>query len=333
MIKKTVGFILVMLIQLSAGLLLLQGKLHMIPIVLHMLTCLILAWGYWRMLPIHYQKHFYATYTFLFILQFTMPVFGSIGMYIAVVRTLYRTIATTADKMEKIEKHPIPTLPYTPVHLSTSPMYSLAGLKSVLKHAKDTDKRLSAIIAASRMPDREAIPILQLALKDPEDDVRLLAYASLDKKENAINDQIHRLQLDLSDPANEKTAWSIEKQLAENFWELSYLGLAQGALRHYALHKAATYAEQSCQKYPQATTDAFLGKVYLALGNTQQAQTSFEKLLLSDLRQHQFYPYLAEIAFRHQRYRDCKQYMAQLPDRQLGFSLQQLKGYWHDTSI
>jgi hypothetical protein len=315
MMNTFICFSLAIIAQTAAGLLLFQSNMYLVPVILHALACLILTRQAWHRLPQHYRQHQHVAIacSFLFLMQFIMPVLGTLGMYIAFIPSL-RHPGLQAER--PIEMHPLPALPYTPGRIPKTPVYSLGGLKAVVKHAKQADKRLSAILSVNQMPDKEAIPILQLALKDPEDDVRLLAYASLDKKENAINDQIHRLQLDLSDPANETTAWSIEKQLAENFWELSYLGLAQGALRHYALQKAATYAEHSRQKHPQATTDAFLGKIYLASGKTQQAQAIFEQLLQTNLPPHQIYPYLAEIAFRHRRYQDSEQYMAQLPKKQ-----------------
>ncbi|MGZ0843230.1 HEAT repeat domain-containing protein, partial [Klebsiella pneumoniae subsp. pneumoniae] len=60
----------------------------------------------------------------------------------------------------------------------------------VLRHAPDPNQRLTAIFATRRMPGKEAIPILKLALRDPADDVRLLAYSMLDQKESRINQRI-----------------------------------------------------------------------------------------------------------------------------------------------
>ena len=66
-------------------------------------------------------------------------------------------------------------------------MFNDGGLQDVLRHAPDTEKRMAALFATRRMPPREAIPILKLALRDPADDVRLLAYSMLDKQESEIN--------------------------------------------------------------------------------------------------------------------------------------------------
>ena len=77
----------------------------------------------------------------------------------------------------------LPELPFRPQERDKELMFNDGGLQDVLRHAPDTEKRMAALFATRRMPPREAIPILKLALRDPADDVRLLAYSMLDKRE------------------------------------------------------------------------------------------------------------------------------------------------------
>ncbi|MFO6383442.1 HEAT repeat domain-containing protein, partial [Pseudomonas aeruginosa] len=81
-------------------------------------------------------------------------------------------------------------LPFRPKEKRLDMMFSDGGLQDVLRHAPDPNQRLTAIFATRRMPGKEAIPILKLALRDPADDVRLLAYSMLDQKESRINQRI-----------------------------------------------------------------------------------------------------------------------------------------------
>ncbi|PMZ42773.1 transporter, partial [Pseudomonas sp. GW247-3R2A] len=92
-------------------------------------------------------------------------------------------------------------------------------------------------LATRRMPGKEAVPILKLALGDPSDDVRLLAYSMLDKQESDIN--LH-IQIALGElvNANAKTAGALHGRLARWYWELAYLGLAQGSVLDHVLTQA-----------------------------------------------------------------------------------------------
>ena len=66
---------------------------------------------------------------------------------------------------------------------SSQPIYGVVGLVGVIRHAAETAARVRAVMATRQLSDQYAVPILQVALRDPVDDVRLLAYALLDGKE------------------------------------------------------------------------------------------------------------------------------------------------------
>ncbi|GAL03027.1 extracellular matrix protein PelE [Photobacterium aphoticum] len=57
-------------------------------------------------------------------------------------------------------------------------------------HNTDPERRALAVTAIRQLPRQHAVPLLQLALKDLTDDVRLLAYASLESIETQINESI-----------------------------------------------------------------------------------------------------------------------------------------------
>ncbi|WP_417357047.1 tetratricopeptide repeat protein [Gallaecimonas pentaromativorans] len=300
-----------------------------LALVTHLLACLLLAGTMFYLLPVQYQKPFAPTLVFLFVLFFALPGLGTIGISAAMLYALYRPLG---EGGMALTEHPIPELPFEPKALSAKPVYSLGGLRAILKNASEPNKRLAAVMATRNMPDQEAIPILRLALKDLEDDVRLLAYSLLDGKENSINKQINQLQTQLKDPTQQAQHWRFNRQLAEKFWELSYLGLAQGELRQYVLSRAAQYAQASIEQHPTTATEVFLGRVYLALGRYQEAQPLFERAADTTIARRHVMPYLAEIAFYQRRYDDCRAHLAALPPQANGSALQQLREYWHGQS-
>ncbi|MEI8633490.1 hypothetical protein P4S72_18365 [Vibrio sp. PP-XX7] len=112
---------------------------------------------------------------FLFFFALSMPVLGIVGSLIAIVVATHYPFAPESDA---IEEHQVPELPFEPDHVGLTPRYSRGGVTAILKHASDMDKRLFAIVTTQNMTDKDAMPILKLALKDPDDDIRLLAYSS-----------------------------------------------------------------------------------------------------------------------------------------------------------
>lgn len=295
-------------------------------LTMHLAASALMALLVVRLLPTRYSRPVLSSWLFLFLLQVGLP---GAGILISAL-LLYALHKPRPYHDKDFDEHPIPDLPFEPLAISRRPVYSLGGLRAILKHAVEPNKRLAAVMATRNMPDKEAIPILRLALTDLEDDVRLLAYSLLDGKENAINQQIHELQHSLRDQQQQHQHWRIQRQLADRYWELSYLGLAQGELRQYVLSRAAHYARLSLSQRPSEAARVFLGRIYLAQGHLQEARDCLEQAEQSGIARRHVLPYLAEVAFYQRRYPECKAYLANLPPQQRGSALQQLREYWHD---
>ena len=69
-----------------------------------------------------------------------------------------------------------------------------AKIMNVLQGAADPHQRQTSVLETLRLPDQSAIPLLRRALRDSEDDVRLLAYALLDRKEQVISSRMRKLE-------------------------------------------------------------------------------------------------------------------------------------------
>jgi len=76
---------------------------------------------------------------------------------------------------------PTPDLPFKPLQFDSQLAFSRGGLFEVLERSSDPEKRLTAVMATTRMPSQLAIPLLKIAMRDAVDDVRLLAYSIKDK--------------------------------------------------------------------------------------------------------------------------------------------------------
>lgn len=298
-----------------------------VAILLHAVASILFAIVSYSFLPKKYKTTRYSTLLLLFLLLFSLPLLGIIGVVLALTYALCKPIKVSDIE---IEEHKIPDLPFEARTVSANPIYSIGSLKAILKHANEPNKRLSAVMAARHMSDTQAIPILKLALKDLEDDIRLLAYSTLDSKETKLNEKISILQQQIATTTEQPQLGSLQKKLAELYWELSYLGLAQGALKQYVLKKAQSLAEQSIEHNQPPATLVFLGRICLALGEYEQAHQYLVKAMASGMARRHVLPYKAEVAFCMNNFNDCRRYLSELPLQPKGSELRHLQEYWNE---
>ena len=298
-----------------------------LAILLHAIASIFFAIVSYVFIPKKYKTTPYSSLLLMFLLLFTLPVLGIIGVVVALTFALCKPLKN--DEIE-IEEHKIPELPFEARAISANPTYSIGGLKAILKHANEPNKRLSAVMAARHMSDSQAIPILKLALKDLEDDIRLLAYSTLDGKETKLNEKISLYQQEIAVTTKQPKLSHLQKQLAELYWELSYLGLAQGALRKYVLEKAEALALQSIEHVKTSATFIFLGRISLALDKYEIAHEYLLKATEFGMARRHVLPYKAEVAFCMNKFDDCKRYLKELPEQPKGSELRHLQEYWHE---
>lgn len=284
------------------------GQTFVLYVGVHTIASALLGTGVWMLLPAPYRTPLPWSPLFLFSLVFFIPVIGALGVVCVIFPALY--LPRTRDSQAWMALG-IPKLPYRSQPLR-SPIFRDAGLHDVLRHASDPDLRLSALLSARRMPGKEAIPILKLALADPSDDVRLLAYSMLDKQESEIN---LRIQEDLQQLAMAKPPASaaLHATLARWYWELAYLGLAQGSVLEHALGRASAHAEQGLREGEGGELHLLAARIALQSGQLTMAQTHLGAARGVGIDSVLLIPFYAEIAFISGRYADIAPLLAELP--------------------
>lgn len=276
----------------------------------HGLASALLCAAVWRLLPARYRAPLPWSPLFIFSLAFFVPVLGTLGVVTAIFPALY--LPRKRDK-QAWQAVGIPTLPFRAQVQLHSPTFADAGLQDVLRHAPDPDQRLAGLLATRRMPGRDAVPILKLALGDPSDDVRLLAYSMLDKQENDIN---LRIQLALAQlpSANAQAAGALHATLARWYWELAYLGLAQGSVLEHVLNQASEHAEQGLLAGKGGELLLLAGRIALERGDIPRAEVLLNQARASDMDEAQVLPFCAELAFEARRYHEIGGLLARLPE-------------------
>ncbi len=285
---------------------LLEGLL--VAVLPHAIASALLALAVWRLLPARYRRPLPWAPLFLFSLAFFIPVLGAMGVVAAVFPALY----TQRRRTEQMwQARGVPKLPFRPLEHKHPPMFHDGGLQDVLHLASDPERRLAALMATRRMPDHDSIPILKLALRDAADDVRLLAYSMLDQKESRINQRIERL---LGEIGPEGTGSAAQHAaLARWYWELAYLGLAQGSVLEHVLTQAWEHAMHSLELEPNPELELLAGRIALERGEVVTARHQFNIARIEGVSPDKVIPFLAEAAFVTGRYAEVRRLLASLP--------------------
>lgn len=277
----------------------------------HGVACLMLCAAVWLLLPARYRKPLPWSPLFIFSLAFFVPVIGTLGVVAAIFPALY--LPRKRDK-QAWQAVGIPNLPYRAQLQLHKPIFADGGLQDVLRHAPDPDQRLSALLATRRMPGKEAVPILKLALGDPSDDVRLLAYSMLDKQESDINLHI-QLALEQLVNVSARTAGPVHSMLARWYWELAYLGLAQGSVLEHVLNQASEHAEQGLAAGEGGELFLLAGRIALERGDNERAEMLLRLAEENGMGSTQVLPFRAELAFEAGRYHEIPRLLASLPEK------------------
>lgn len=249
-------------------------------LLLHVIACLTIASAVADLLPLgrpvsSRRVSFLALALCLFI-----PWFGMLGIIGGLLPALWWPKKHSADRRPEAWSYlSIPPLPdHSPTPRQPGTLhFGVASIAGILQGASELGQRQQGVLATLRLRDNEAIPLLRRALRDPEDDVRLLAYALLDRKEQAITARIRLRQKQL-DRAEGDQRVSYHSAIARDCWELIHLGLVQGEVMNYLLTTARKHAEDALQLKPQnAGLQLLLGKVLARMGELVPAYESLRR--------------------------------------------------------
>ena len=200
-------------------------------------------------------------------------------------------------------------------------------LAGPLRHAADPSSRTAVLIATLSLEDQYSVPLLRMALKDPEDDVRLLAYALLNRKEKAIEARIRDLGQQLASVPSGQ-GFLQHKALAHNYWAFAHLGDPQGSARLLLCTRAREHGQAALRLCPgDGGLQWLLGRILLVQLQLDDAAEAFERAWRLGIDPRQIQPFLAEIAFLRRRYGDVRGHLTQAePGGRL--RLNKLSIYW-----
>lgn len=285
----------------------------------HMLAALSFTLLCWLVLPMHFKVPVWSAMLFILVIAFSMPVIGMMGLATIFIVALYFPKAKEQQLWRRSEALELPVHPES----LAEQQFGSAALKDILLFNPSFERRLIAVNACQYLPVREAVSLLKIALTDKVDDVRLLAYAAIEKNELKINEQIDQLKNALKRTDDAATNF----QIAVLYWELCYLGIADGPLKLHYLNQAKAFLLKSEQRTPSTRSQLQLGRVLLELQEYEQAMHYLELAHKGGLLMKQVAPYLAEAAFAMGDYDHAALLMKHLPVRP-GEPLYEQREFW-----
>jgi len=274
----------------------------------HAAACLLFSLMLLRLLPPPYRKPAVLSGLPVLGVTFFIPVLGMLGWLACVVPALRHQ--RPAPPLDDWSHPPAPGLPARPAGLrAMGGMLRASELAGPLRYAADPDSRTAALIATLSLEDQYSVPLLRLALKDSEDDVRLLAYALLNRKEKAIEGCIRVGTQQLRNGPSGQDFLQ-HKALAYNYWAFAQLGDPQGSARLLLCTRAQEHVQAALRLCPRdGGLQWLLGRILLVQMQLDGAREAFEYARKSGIDARHIQPFLAEIAFLGRRYADVRDHL------------------------
>jgi polysaccharide biosynthesis protein PelE len=212
-----------------------------------------------------------------------------------------------------------------------------ARLKAELRNAEaGVDFRMTALLAMQALPARTVSPVLQEMLADPLDDIRLLAYGSLENKEKALTQKIlaerARRAASAALPASERAR--IDKALAELYSELVYQQLVTGDVHDHAIEQADYFAISALTLTPyDAALWRLRGRLALARRDLDAADALLGRAIACGFPRERLLPYLAESAYWRRDFAGVRRLLGELDRRTVAPMLQATLDCWMSVSL
>ncbi len=282
-----------------------------LALLAHALCAMAATAAAWLILPPHYHRGLRRAVVYPFVFAFCVPVFGPLGLLVSVLPALYFGRAEPEKDWRDLDQL---DLPYKPVELATDIVYLDTGVRRALL-IDDVETRVRALRATRNMSGRRAVPILKIALQDPVDEVRLLAYALVDGKLQRIEQGVQALRKELeAHPGDSRFQAKCEEAIAELYCEEAELGLVEGEVRQQALLQALKAIDVALGVSDTPVRQYLRGRIQLRLGRVEAAAQALHRAEASGLAADRIAPYLAECAFMRRDVGGVRRELARISD-------------------
>ena len=274
-------------------------------VTVHLLASAAVAGVFWRRLPPLVRRQPAACLAFGFSIACCLPVAGSIGLLVCIGPGLRRSAKVVASATVSLHRRSVAAPPVVRVLANNDPRMASRAVSA--GPVADTAELQRAVIATLSLDARRAAPLLRRAMKGDDDEVRLLAYALLQRREREIEVRIHRATTALANAAPELAA-PLHGQVAVEFWELASLLPDADIGARSLCARAQEHVTRGLNLTPGDGALHFLqGRIALRLCDPGTAKVALETALAFGVPAGRVLPYLAEASFRQANYAELIQ--------------------------
>lgn len=207
---------------------------------------------------------------------------------------------------------------------------SAAVLAGVLRDRSpdNAEQRFQALLRVRHLPERAGVVLLKQALKDPSDEVRLFAFTRIERLRDALEKSTKGFLAALDASASGEQGF-LHMRLAECYWEVAYLRLAEGAVLEHTLGRVLEHAEKAAAtRREHAPADFLRGRALLALERYDEATAAFAAAASAGYPRHKVLPYAAECAFQRRQFDSVRAVLSELEATRGHAALQPIVGFW-----
>jgi len=191
-------------------------------------------------------------------------------------------------------------------------------------------RRMQALLTVGDAPTRVTGALLRELLADPVEDMRLLAYGMMEKREQLVSGQLLRQRELLAQARSEAEVRVAARRVAELYWELIYQDLVQGDMAAYALEQARVHAERAlAHDHSDGPLWLLLARIKIRQELLDEAEEALRNALAGGVADSAVLPYLAELHFLHRRFDKVRDVLRQMAPA--GGVLDPLRRYWGRT--
>lgn len=231
----------------------------------------------------------------VFCLTFSLSIFGILILIFAVLPSMQNDKFLSDKKFDIIASiNPLEFSALQPIY------YGPGGFRSLLLSKRASPEgRLNALMKMKNESTPYSNRLMRELLKDPADELRLLAYGTLEKREMEIQKSIQLAAKGLTNATDKPTQFYFLRRLAFLNWEVAYHELAEGELSEFFINQALSYAQQALD---YSAEDGALwvlkGRIFSKQGLWDAARDAFESANHFCSPSQQTIPRLAELAFQ-----------------------------------
>ena len=277
-------------------------------------------------LPKKYQQSPQSVVIFFVGLTMFIPMLGAIAVLSLVVMTNYFFVGTAKVDIQEVHESR-----FTGVGRAETQQFNSGELQSRFSaKSVQTEARLDALGKLQGFETHQINTTVRGALQDQADDIRLVAFGILDKKEKAINARINQELGLYQKSVDEAEKLTHLRDLAYAYWELVYKEIVEGDILLYALEQAMHYNTSVLALMPQdAGMWALKGQISLRAQQSNQAREAFTHALHYGIPETRVVPYLAELAFQRKEFEELSSLFHQCTMLSEVAILNPLLKYWN----